>query len=136
MNTLRYSAAFARVARPVAIDDADLFLLFWSSSARDSVYVRREIGYAIQLKRGTDEAPPEIIPIVIEGPPAPAPPEELAHLQFSDRILYFLPRPKAIVRDRWVTCPGCGFRFATYGETWNGRTHKRCGTSLELVDAN
>lgn len=120
-----------------AIDDADLFLLFWSNAARDSSFVHKEIGYAIQLKEGQDEAPPEIIPIVIEGPPAPAPPEELAHLHFSDRILYFLPRQKAVVRDRWTTCPGCGFRFATYdGYTWDGRVHKRCGTSLELIDGD
>lgn len=119
-----------------AIDNADLFLLFWSNAARDSAWVRKEICYAIDLKQGNDEAPPEIIPIVIEGPPAPEPPEELSHLQFSDRILYFLPRKKAIVRNSWVKCPGCGFRFATYGETWDGRKHKRCGTLLELVEGN
>ncbi len=123
-----------------AIDDADLFLLFWSNAARNSPFVRKEIGYAIQLKEGQDEKPPEIIPIVIEGPPAPAPPEELAHLHFSDRILYFLPKQKAVVNGRktkcpgWITCPGCDGRFATYDKNaWDGRKHTRCGTSIELV---
>jgi hypothetical protein len=119
-----------------AIDDADLFLLFWSTAARESSYVRKEIGYAIQLKGGQDEAPPEIVPIVIEGPPGPVPPEELAHLQFSDRVLYFLPRQKAVVRNQWTICPACGVRFAIYGGTWNGRVHERCGTALELIDGD
>ena len=73
------------------IDDCDLFLLFWSSAARQSEWVRKEIRYAKDLKGGDDYAPPEIVPVVIEGPPAPDAPEELAHLHFDDYLLYFLP---------------------------------------------
>ena len=42
---------------------------------------------------GDDGAPPEIIPVPIEGPPPVAPPPELAHLHFNDRLLYFMAAP-------------------------------------------
>ena len=71
------------------MDDCDLVLLFWSSAARDSEWVRREIAYA--LERKVDEfAPPEIRPVLVEGPPVPLPWPELAHLHFNDRTLYVL----------------------------------------------
>jgi tetratricopeptide (TPR) repeat protein len=72
------------------IDESDLFLLFWSTSARQSEWVMKEVRYALKRKGGDDYAPPEIIPVVIEGPPPPEPPEELAHLHFSDYLLYFM----------------------------------------------
>ena len=72
------------------IDHADLFLLFWSSSARESVWVRKEVRYAMDRKGDLDDAPPEILPVVIEGPPIPEPPPELAHLHFGDRALYLM----------------------------------------------
>jgi len=72
------------------IDESDLFLLFWSSAAKQSQWVHREIQYAIAC-RGDDElAPPEIVPIPIEGPPLIEPPPELAHLHFNDYLLYFM----------------------------------------------
>ena len=36
-------------------------------------------------------AAPEILPVIIEGPPVVSPPE-LAHLHFNDRLLYFMER--------------------------------------------
>jgi signal recognition particle receptor subunit beta len=69
------------------IEACDLFLLFWSSAARDSEWVRKEIRHAMQ--RG--EHAPEIVPVIIEGPPPPQPPLELQHLHFNDRLLYLLP---------------------------------------------
>jgi hypothetical protein len=76
------------------IDDSDLFLLFWSSSARQSKWVMEELRYALQRKGSNELAPPEIQPVVIEGPPPPPPPEELAHLHFNDYFLYFIGRGK------------------------------------------
>ena len=71
------------------IDSADLFLLFWSSAARESKWVHKEVRYALRRK-GSDDAPPEILPVVIEKP-VPEPPPELAHLHFGDHLLYMLP---------------------------------------------
>jgi serine/threonine protein kinase len=75
------------------IDESDLFLLFWSSAARQSEWVRRELRYALQRKGADDEAPPEVLPVVIEGPPPPPPPEELTHLHFDDYLLYLMQTP-------------------------------------------
>jgi hypothetical protein len=72
------------------IDESDLFLLFWSTPARASQWVRQELLYALQRRAGNDMAPPEIMPVVIEGPPPPPPPEELRHLHFNDYFLYLL----------------------------------------------
>jgi hypothetical protein len=75
------------------IGDCDLFLLFWSTAARQSEWVNKELRYALELKGDDDHKPPEIQPVVIEGPPPPAPPLELAHLHFNDYLLYFMTRP-------------------------------------------
>jgi hypothetical protein len=72
------------------IDDCDLFLLFWSRKARESEWVRRELQYAIRRQGPNGEPPPTILPVLIEGPPPPLPPEELAHLHFDDHLLYLM----------------------------------------------
>ena len=74
------------------IDRCDLFLLFWSASSRDSEWVQREVKYALARKGDDDLQSPEIIPILIEGPPVPLPPSYLSHLHFNDRLLYFFSR--------------------------------------------
>jgi len=72
------------------IDESDVFFLFWSSAARASEWVMKETRYAIDRKSGRDYAPPEIIPVPLEGPPPAAPPPDLAHLHFNDPLLYFI----------------------------------------------
>jgi hypothetical protein len=74
------------------IDEADLFLLFWSTAAKGSPWVRREVAYALARRGGDDLSPPEIHPVIVEGPPAIPPWEELAHLHFNDPLLYFMGR--------------------------------------------
>ena len=76
------------------IDECDLFLLFWSSSARESDWVKKEVLYALERKSNDELAPPEICPVIIEGPPPVPPPADLAHLHFDDRTLYFMKRPQ------------------------------------------
>ena len=76
----------------LGIDECDLFLLFWSSEAKSSNWVRQEVRHALQRRGGDDLAPPEIKPVIIEGPPVVEPWEELAHLHFNDRVLYFMNR--------------------------------------------
>jgi len=77
------------------IDSADLFLLFWSSAARSSQWVRKELDYAMAIKRGDELAAPQIMPVIIEGPPPPPPPEELKHLHFNDRVIYYMAPPES-----------------------------------------
>ena len=74
------------------IDQCDLFLLFWSAAAKRSDWVQKEVDYAINRKGGNDAAPPEIKPVIIEGPPLIEPPEKLKHLHFNDRLIYFMNR--------------------------------------------
>lgn len=88
----------------LGIDECDLFLLFWSSDAKMSEWVRKEVRHALSRKAGDDLSPPEIRPVILEGPPIVEPWEELAHLHFDDRLLYFMRRPPAI---DFRTCPTC-----------------------------
>ena len=71
------------------IDTCDVFLLFWSTAAKSSRWVGEEIGYALTRQGADPEQLPDIVPVVIEGPPGPQPPESLRHLHFADRLLYF-----------------------------------------------
>ena len=72
------------------IDDCDLFLLFWSSHAKQSEWVRKEVDYALQRKAGDDLLAPEIRPVLLLERPIAEPWQELAHLHFNDRLLYFM----------------------------------------------
>jgi hypothetical protein len=72
------------------IDESDIVLLFWSKAAKRSKWVRKEVRYALDRKHGDASAPPEIGPVIIEGPPVPRPWKELAYLHFNDRIIYFM----------------------------------------------
>jgi hypothetical protein len=69
------------------IDACDVFLLFWSHAAAASEWVAKEIQYALDRKGGSDEKPPAIQPVPIEGPPPVPPPEALKHLHFNDALL-------------------------------------------------
>ena len=71
------------------IDECDIFLLFWSSNARESEWVLREIRHATQRQETNGESSPTILPVLLEGPPPPPPPSELEHMHFDDYLLYF-----------------------------------------------
>lgn len=60
------------------IDNADLFQLFWSTGAAQSVYVRQEWQYALQRSRGEGF----IRPVYWEQPLV-SPPVELKHVHFA-----------------------------------------------------
>ena len=74
------------------IDESDIVLLFWSNAAKRSKWVRKEVQYALDRKQGDKSAPPEIGPVIIEGPPVPRPWKELAYLHFNDRVIFFINR--------------------------------------------
>ena len=71
------------------IDRCDLFLLFWSAAARESEWVLREVQYAMD-RRAKSGGAPEIMPVILEGPPPPVPPPELSDLHFDDQICYMI----------------------------------------------
>jgi hypothetical protein len=70
------------------IEESDLFLLFWSHHARASSWVRREALHALASGENDEFAPPQICPLILEGPPVAEPWEELAHLHFNDSPVY------------------------------------------------
>ncbi|MFB2898341.1 TIR domain-containing protein [Aerosakkonemataceae cyanobacterium BLCC-F50] len=72
------------------INECDLFLLFWSTAAKESKWVLKEVLYALERQGKDGLNPPEIIPVIIEGPPLVPPPEQLQHLHFNDKILYLI----------------------------------------------
>jgi hypothetical protein len=69
---------------------SDLFLLFWSHAASESKWVLREVEYAITCKGDDEESPPDIVPVVIEGPSFAQPPEVLRDYHFGDPLLFFI----------------------------------------------
>jgi hypothetical protein len=72
------------------IDTCDLFLLFWSKSARDSAYVLKEAEYALALQLSSGGDAPDIVPVIIEGPPVIVPPPSLSAIHFNDTISYLV----------------------------------------------
>lgn len=73
------------------LDRSDVLLLFWSRAAKESEWVRKEVGYALARNGGNDDAPPAIRPILIEGPPVEKPWKELSTLHWDDRLLHMKP---------------------------------------------
>lgn len=72
------------------IGKCDLFLLFWSTPARDSKWVMEELHYALDHKHENAAALPHIRPVVVEGPPVPEPPKDLKKFHFNDFMIYFI----------------------------------------------
>jgi hypothetical protein len=72
------------------IDQCDLFLLFWSQAAKDSEWVVKEAEYALELKGPDGEGEPDIVPVILEGPPPVPPPDSLNAIHFNDRVNYFI----------------------------------------------
>ena len=50
-----------------AIDESDLFVVIWSTHARDSEWVKKESHYA--LRHYKEHGNPDFVPIPVEGPP-------------------------------------------------------------------
>jgi hypothetical protein len=72
------------------IDECDVFFLFWSTAAKASTWVHNELTHALARRKPENGDLPDLVPVILEGPPAPLPPPELAHLNFNDPILNFL----------------------------------------------
>ena len=72
------------------IDECDVFYLFWSTAAKKSKWVKKEVERALKRKGDKFDAPPEIMGIPIEGPPPVKPPRSLASIFFDSKFLYFI----------------------------------------------
>jgi len=73
------------------INFCDLFLLFWSTNAAQSEWVLREAELAVARQNASSDEEPDIMPIILEGPPVPQPiPDFLKHLQFNDYLAYLI----------------------------------------------
>jgi hypothetical protein len=71
------------------IDRCDLFLIFWSSNAAKSEWVRRESEYALDRRKKSVDDLPDIAPIILEFP-IPAPPESMRGIHFNDSLGYII----------------------------------------------
>jgi TIR domain len=69
------------------IDRCDLFLLFWSTHAANSEWVRRESEHALNRRKKSDL--PDIAPIILEFP-VPPPPESMKDIHFNDYLRYIM----------------------------------------------
>jgi TIR domain len=72
------------------IENCDVFLLFWSRHARQSEWVIREAEHALICSRAASGRPAEIVPVLLEGPPPPLPPDSLRDIHFNDPIRYVI----------------------------------------------
>jgi hypothetical protein len=50
----------------------------------------KETEYALARRMSSESSDPDIIPVIIEGPPPPSPPEALKDIHFNDSLLYVL----------------------------------------------
>lgn len=72
------------------IDEADLFLMFWSRHAIRSARVLREAEYALARQQRQGPESPVIVPVMLDAlPPAPRP-ESLQSIDFSGSLLHIL----------------------------------------------
>jgi TIR domain len=102
------------------IDRSDLFLLFWSRSAQKSEWVIREAEYALKrLQEAPADRQLEIVPVLLEGPPAPLPPASLNGIHFNDPIRHIIFAEESVADakkaadrralDRFAQDVGCVF---------------------------
>jgi hypothetical protein len=72
------------------IDACDLFLLFWSTEAKASPWVMKEVEHALNRQKKSPDQLPHITPVIIEGPPPPSPPEMWRDIHFNDSLIWVL----------------------------------------------
>jgi hypothetical protein len=85
------------------IDICDLFLLFWSYASSRSEWVEKEARYALAQRKKSGDLRPDIVPLILDGPPPPAVPDFLSHLHFDDWMRYAIAATKTrhMVRAAW-----------------------------------
>jgi len=54
---------------------------------------------------GMDEAPPDIVPIVLEGPPLPTPPDAWREIHFNDWLRHVIATEEAVAASRAKQAP-------------------------------
>lgn len=87
----RYAKAIYR-----SIDESDVFFLFWSAAAHESEWVEKEVRHALKRKDNNDESPPEIVPVILQGPPEVPPPSYLPEQHFNDPFAFLIKGEEAM----------------------------------------
>ena len=105
----------------LGIDECDLFMLFWSSEAKKSAWVRREVRYALERQAGDQLAPPEIAPIPIEDPPPKA-------LEYSSTFTTTIGCSTPLAQ------PSCAGWRASRGPPFSSCRSRQVGTLLRTDD--
>jgi hypothetical protein len=83
------------------IENCDLFLLFWSSHARQSKWVIMEAEHALKCSSAaSSQQAIEIVPILLEGPPPPMPPDSLKEIHFNDYRRHVIFAEEIVARAR------------------------------------
>lgn len=84
------------------IQDCDLFMLFWSRHARQSDWVIMEAEFALKCRQESSGPYPcpEIVPVLLEGPPVPPPPDTLSEIHFNDPLRHIIFAEEAAGRER------------------------------------
>jgi len=77
------------------ISGCDLFLLFWSNASSKSEWVIKEAEYALACAENSESKTPCIKPVIIDGPPIPAPPRSLKKIHFNDKLQYIIAAAEA-----------------------------------------
>jgi len=104
-----YSAGQEALA--YAIDESDIFHLFWSNNSANNQVVRNSWEYAIKIKCPYDNCKTFIQPTYWNEPISPEPPKELKHLSFK-----YLPIKEMIMELKlrtplWERIVACAFGF-------------------------
>jgi hypothetical protein len=94
------SGEYWREVIKLNLDKCDLFVLFWSSAAKCSEEVMKEVNYALVRRSGNDKALPDFEPYTIELPIPEPLPEGLESLHFGDDLLYFIKAEETLKAER------------------------------------
>jgi hypothetical protein len=88
-----------------AIDESDLFVVIWSTNARDSEWVKKESSYALRLYK--EHGSPDFVPIPVEGPPIASVPQDLQAYHFNDELLGLIRAAESEMLARKERKPDC-----------------------------
>jgi hypothetical protein len=94
------SGEYWREVIKLNLDKCDLFVLFWSSAAKGSEEVMKEVNYALARRSGNDKALPDFEPYTIELPVPEPLPEGLESRHFGDDLLYFIKAEETLEAER------------------------------------
>jgi hypothetical protein len=85
------------------IEQADLFLLFWSNAASKSKWVVAEAEYALRFSNRTDQKRPDFKPLILGT--VPYIPPSLSSINLNDKFRYLISGAEAEAAERAAKSP-------------------------------